>query len=69
MAEETGATGKPLDAKISVVDSVVRDAYRRNVLLIHKRTLTFKDGVLTNVSPLVGFGGNRDRSNAVVVGA
>ncbi len=53
MAGETGAAGKPLDAKISLVDSVVQHATKKNVLIIQERTLTFKHGLLINVSPSV----------------
>jgi hypothetical protein len=55
MPGETEKAGepKPLTTSFFFVDSIIRHATMKNVLVVHKRTLTFKDGVLVKSSPSV----------------
>jgi hypothetical protein len=45
-----GGEPKPLSTSIHLVDSIARDQTKKNVLVVHKRTLTFRDGMLVGLS-------------------
>ena len=53
MSDEAQKDGenKPLTTKFFIADSITKHGTKRNAVVVHKRELTFKDGLLIKLSP------------------